>query len=80
MYENFVLNGDFSMSTANPNLKNLICNFNPDSLIDSLTFSVNPAWINLVLTNKKNLFMKSTTIETSLSVHHKQTKDLLRKL
>ena len=80
MYENFVLIGDFSMSTANPNLKNLICSFDFDSLIDSLTFSANRACINLDLTNKKNIFMKYATFESGLSVHRKLTKNLLRKL
>ena len=80
VYENFVLIGNFSMSTANPNLKNLICSFDFDSLIDSLTFSVNCACINLDLTNKKNLFMKYATFERGLSIHRKLTKNLLRKL
>ena len=62
IYENFVLIGDFSMSTSNPNLKNLICSFDLDSLIDSLTFSVSAACIDLVLTNKKlNLSSKKVT-------------------
>ena len=35
MYENFVLLGDFNMSTENPNLKNFMCSFDCNSLTDS---------------------------------------------
>ena len=37
MYENFVLLGDFNMSTENLYLKNLMCSFDLDSLTDSPT-------------------------------------------
>ena len=33
--KNFVLAGDFNMSTENPNLKNFMCSFDLDSLIES---------------------------------------------
>ena len=80
MYENFVLFGEFNMSTANLNLKNFMCSFDLDSLIDSPTCykSINPTCIDLILI-KKNHFMKSTTFETVLSDHHKITRTILRK-
>ena len=69
MYENFVLLGDFNMSTANANLKNFTCSFGMDSLINSPNGykSINPTYIDLILTNKKNHFMKSATFETGLT-------------
>ena len=61
------------MSIENP--KNL------DSLIDLSTChkSINPTCIDLILTNKNNYFMKSTTFETGLSDHNKLTTTILRK-
>ena len=81
IYENFVLLGDFNLSTENPNLKNLMSSFDLESLINSPTCykSTNPTCIDLILTNKKNHFMKSTTFETGLSDHHKLTTTILRK-
>ena len=57
------------MSTENSNLKNFMCSFDLDSLIDSPTCykSINPTYIDLILTNKKNHFMKFATFETGLS-------------
>ena len=82
MYENFVLLGDFNMSSENPNLKNFMYSFDLDSVIDSPTCykSINPFCINLVLANKKNHFMNSTTCEIVLSDHHKLTTTILRKI
>ena len=81
MYVNFLLLGDFNMSTENPNLKNFMCSFDLDSLIDSPTCYklINPTCINLILVNKKNHFMKSTTFETNLSDHHKLRTTIFRK-
>ena len=81
MYENFVLLCDFNMFTENPNLKNFMYNFDLDSLIDSPTCykSINPTCIDLILTNKKNHFMKSAAFEIGLSDHHKLTTTILRK-
>ena len=66
IYENFVSLGDFNMSTENPNSKNFMCSFDLESLINSLACykSMNPTCIDLILTNKKNHFMKSATFET----------------
>ena len=69
------------MSAENSYLKNFMCNFDLDSLIDLPAFykSINPTYDDLVLANKKNQFMKSATFETGLSDHHKQTTTILRK-
>ena len=41
--------------------------------------SINPTCIDLVLTNKKNRFMKSATFETGLSDHDELAATILRK-
>ena len=81
IYENFVLLGDFNLSTENPNLKNFMCSFDLESLINSPTCykSTNPSCIDLILTNKKNHFMKSATFETGLFDHHELITTILRK-
>ena len=81
VYENFVLLGDFNLSTESPNLKNFTCSFDLESLINSPNCykSTNPSCIDLILTNKKNHFMKSARFETGLSDHHKLITTILRK-
>ena len=73
--------GDFNLSIEKPNLKNFMRSFDLESLINSPTCykSINPTCIDLILTNKKNHFMKSATFETGLSDHHKLITTILRK-
>ena len=81
-YENFLFLGDFNLSTENPNFKNLLHSFDLESLIKiptcykPLSF---PTCIYLILTNKKTLFMKSTTVETGMSGFHKLATIILQK-
>ena len=58
-----------------------MCSFDLESLIDPPTCykSINPTCIDLILTNKKNHFMKSAMFETGLSDHHKLIATILRK-
>ena len=58
-----------------------MCSFDLESLINSSTSykSENPTCIDLILTKKKNDFMKSTTFETGLSDRHKLITTILRK-
>ena len=80
--ENFLLLGDFNLSTENPNFKNLHNSFDLESLIKIPTCYKSlssPTSIDLMLTNKKNFFMKSTTFETGMSDFHKLTTTILRK-
>ena len=80
--ENFLLLGDFNLSTENPNFKNLLNSFHLESLIRIPTCYKSlssPTCIDLVLTNKKSLFLKSTTFETGISDFHKLTTTILRK-
>ena len=55
--------------------------FDLESLTDTPTChkSISPTCISLILTNKKNHFMRSATFETGLSHHHKLTTTILRK-
>ena len=55
--------------------------FDLDSLVESPVCykSINPTSIELILTNKKNRFMKYAAFETGLSDHHKLTATIIRK-
>ena len=55
--------------------------FDLDSLVDlPICYKlINPTSIDLILTNKKNCFMKSATFKTVLSDHHKLTATIVRK-
>ena len=68
-YESFPLSGDFNLSTENANFKNLLNSFDLESLIEIPTCYKSlssPTSIDLIVTNEKNLFMKSTTFETDV--------------
>ena len=69
------------MPTEKRNLKNFMCSFDSESLINSPTCykSINPTCIDLILTNKNNYFMRSATLEIGLSDHHKLITTILRK-
>ena len=69
------------MSTENTNLKNFMSSFDLESLIELPTCykSINRTCIGLILTNKKNHFMKSVAFETGLFDHHKLITTILRK-
>ena len=74
--------GDFNLSTENPNFKNLLNSFDLESLIKIPTCYKSlssPTCTDLILTNKKNFFMKSTTFETGMFDFHKLTTTILRK-
>ena len=80
-YENFILMGDFNATTENHHLKDLLNSFAFDSLIKEPTCfkSTTPTCIDLILTNHKNVFMKSSTFETGLSDFHKLTTTIMKK-
>ena len=58
-----------------------MCSFDLESLLNSPTCykSKNPTYTGLILTKKKNDFMKSATFETGLSDRHKLITTILRK-
>ena len=79
-YDRTILMGDFNMTTTNPLLHELIDNFNMSSLIKEPTCFksiINPKCIDLILTNCKNHFMKSSTFETGISDFHKLVTTIL---
>ena len=79
-YENLILIGDFNLSIENQHLDALIQAYNLNNLINKPTsFQSNtPTCIDLILTNKKNLFKLSNTFETGISDHHKLVSTILK--
>ena len=69
-YENLILIGDFNVSKKN-NLNNVI---NKPTCFQSNT----PTYIDVILTNKKDLFKLSNTFETGISDHHKLVSTILK--
>ena len=72
-YENFVLLGGFTLTTGNSKLKNLLSSFDLESPIKIPTCYkslLSLTSIDLIVTNKKTLFMKSTTFEAGMPDFH----------
>ena len=81
-YENILLLGDFNFATENLNLKNLLNIFDLKSIIKisaCYKSSLFPTYIDLILSNKRTLFMKSIVFETGMSDFRKLTTTILRK-
>ena len=78
--EKLILIGDFNLSTENQHLDALIETYNLNNLINKTTcFQSNkPTCTDLILTNKKNLFKLSSTLETGISDHHKLVLTILK--
>ena len=72
-YENIILIRDFNLCVENTHLEATLENYDLNNLINMPTCyqSNNSTCIDLVLTNKKNLFKLPDTFERSLSDHHK---------
>ena len=79
-YENLILIRDFNLSTENQHLDALIQAYNLNNLFNKTTcFQSNkPTCIDLILTNKKNLFKLSNTFETGISDDHKLVSTILK--
>ena len=71
-YENFMLTGDFNMTIENKNLEVFINSLDLECLIKKPTCfqSKNPSCIDLILTNKKELFKNWNVLEGAISDHH----------
>ena len=75
-YENILIMGDFNSEPSENEFKkfcNLFCLknlINKPTCFKNLT---NPKCIDLILTNRPNLFQNSGTIETGISDFHKMT-------
>ena len=79
-YEKLILIGDFNLSTENQHLDSLIQAYNLNNLFNKPTcFQSNkPTCIDLILTNKKNLFKSCNTFKTGISDHHKLVSTILK--
>ena len=79
-YKNLILIGDFNLSIENQHLDALIQAYNLNNFINKPTcFQSNtPTYIDLLLTNKKNLFKLTNTFETGISDHHKLVSTILK--
>ena len=79
-YENLILIGAFNLSIGNQHLNALIQAYNLNNLINKpKCFQSNtPTYIDLILTNKKDLFKLSNTLETGISDHHKLVLTILK--
>ena len=64
-YENFLLFGDFNMTTENSKLQDLKDAFCLENLIKEPTYfkSTVPTTIDIIVTNQKSFFMKSSAYE-----------------
>ena len=80
-YENLILLGDFNMTTENSKLQDLMHAFFLEKLIKEPTCfkSTVPTTIDLIVTNQKSLFMKSSSYESGLSDFHKLITTIPRK-
>ena len=72
-YENILAIGYFNLSVDNSHLKAFMQTYEFSRLIKKPICyqSITPSSIDLILTNRKNLFKLSNTFETGLSDHHK---------
>ena len=79
-YENLILIADFNLSIENQPLDALIQAYNLNNLINKPTClqSNTPTCIDLILTNKKDLFKLSYTFETGILDHHKLVSTILK--
>ena len=70
-YEYIILIGDFNSSVGNKHLADFTTLFNLESLIKSpICFQSSKPTVDLILTNKEELFRNSKTFEVSISDQH----------
>ena len=72
-YENIIIIGDFNMAIENHYFNDLMEMFALSCLISKPACfqSINPTCIDIILTNKPNLFRLSANFKTDLLDHHK---------
>ena len=75
-----MVNGDFNLCVENTHLEATLENYDLDNLINMPTCyqSNDPTCIDLILTNKKNLFKLSDTFKAGLFDHHKLISTILK--
>ena len=80
-YDNILLLGDFNATVFEDDMKVFCETYNLKNLINEPTCyknPSNPSSIDVMLTNRKNCFQNSITIETGLSDFHKMTLAVLK--
>ena len=79
-YENIILGGDFNLCVENKPLEATLENYDLNNLINKPTCyqSNNSTCIDLILTNKKDLFKLSDTFEAGLSDQHELISTILK--
>ena len=80
-YDNILMLGDFNSSASEKHMKDFCEMYDLQNLITGPTCfknANNPSSIDVMLTNRKNSFQNSMTIETGLSDHHKMTVSVLK--
>ena len=80
-YDNVLVLGDFNSPVSEKYMKDFCEMYNLQNLIKGPTCyknASNQSSIDVILTNRKNSFQNSTTIETGLPDHHKMTVTVLK--
>jgi len=81
-YENIMLLGDFNSEMSENEMKEFCETYSLTNLITEPTCfksTENPSSIDVILTNKPNVFENSITLTTGLSDHHKMTVTVMKK-
>ena len=71
-YDKTILSGDFNLTVENNDLENFMNTFDLECLMKKPTCfqSSSPRCIDLILTNKKELFKNNDVFEVGISDHH----------
>ena len=80
-YDNILLLGDFNSTMSEKPMKDFCELYDLQNLIKDPTCyknASNPSSIDVILTNRKNSFQNSMTIETGLSDYHKMIVTVLK--
>ena len=80
-FDNLILIGDFNSEMEEEKMKDFCETYNLQNLIKEPTCfksAENPTSIDVILTNKSNSFINTSTLETGLSDHHKMVTTVLK--
>ena len=79
-YDNVILLGDFNLTPENNLMVDFLNTHDLDNLINEPTCykGTTPSCIDLILTNQKQLFMKSKTFITGISDFHALTTTIMK--
>ena len=80
-FDHFLILGDFNSSISEKAMKEFCDIYDLDNLIKKPTCFKNPnnpSSIDVILTNNKNMFQNSITLETGISDHHKMVVTVMK--